>query len=90
MVFGGDLVFSDQYQPSVIDDKSNSFWALPKVVNLESSIKLCEGRKQTEGIALSSSQDIQYFFGTLISSVFHWLIIMYLIMKLTSIVRLNF
>ncbi len=66
MIFTGDLVFPEDFQPDCLDKTTDDFWHLPKIVNLESAIDI-EGNlsdnldKKTKGIALKSNKDIIHF-----------------------------
>ena len=58
MIFCGDTVFPYSYKKMMLDDTDKAFLQKPKIVNLESLIKLEEMQKTAKGIGLSSSKEI--------------------------------
>jgi poly-gamma-glutamate synthesis protein (capsule biosynthesis protein) len=58
MIYCGDTVFPNSYSNNHLGDIDTEFIEKPKIVNLESLIKLEDMKKTAQGIALSSSKDI--------------------------------
>jgi len=58
MIFCGDTVFPNSYSNTILDNTDKDFLDKPKIVNLESLIKLEEMQKTAKGIGLSSSKEI--------------------------------
>jgi len=65
MIFCGDTLLYRNYQGGLFDIDSSDFWTRPKLVNLESSIKLNDCKKTTKGIALQSDTSVVDFLNDL-------------------------
>ena len=61
MIFCGDLVYPGVFSEAHLSRDSSPFWRQPKLVNLESSIRLADNKKLTTGIALQSSESVVDF-----------------------------
>lgn len=61
MIFCGDTLLPEAYDPSILSADASDFWIKPKLLNFESSIYIEDLQKQTKGIALASDPTVVDF-----------------------------